>query len=236
MKIAAYNIIQDASTFTMSDINENYDVDTVINNMLKDYILGSETSATFTIEFDDAQTANCLFFGYHTVTSASGVFYDEDDNELYSFSEDCDYDVFKHYFDTLDSIYKIEITINTTSDELRIGNLFIANSFILKNVVSPITVKRTFTGDYDQSDGGQSAARKGVGLRTFTLETFDTPNDNYEEFADAYDEIGQGTAFWLDRWEEIDSNNPMFTIFTGDLEGEEGEAVTSISVDVSESM
>lgn len=216
MRLLTKNILEDNSSITMTNFDANYPVERVYSNMLEEYVKASAASTTITITFAVEQRVDAIFFGYHNANNITFVFKDEADVILSTNSFDFPEQKAREYIDAITTVRKIEVTLVSSSDVF-IGNIAVGKYTQCYNVAKPFAISYSNTSKYEQTDGGQVLHRKGVRLASFDLILNKNTEEQYEEFAAAYDEALSGKTFWLDRNEDLQSRKPMFCFFDGDL-------------------
>ena len=200
----------------MTNADINFPVESLYSNYLEEIAQASGGATTITINFDTPQTMNSYFIGYHNLSNFIITLYDEFSAVLYTDTFTPDKQSIRKYITTVLNVARIELTL-AASSAVFLGSFSCGIFTQLYNIVVPFNIQYVNTSKFEQTDGGQVLHRVGRRLAAFDINLAKNTDEQAEAFEEAYDEVLSGKTFWLDRNEDLDSRQPMFVFFDGDL-------------------
>ena len=213
MRILTENLISESTTLIMTNPDADFPVEQLYSNMLEEIVQAATSSSTITASFDSDQTLNCLFFGYHNITSITVNFRNISDSIIDTYTLDYPAQMVRYYLTSqITGVRKIEIII-TSGAIVFLGNFSCGIYTQLYNVRQPININYKITSEFEQTNGGQSLNRTGIRLANFDINLGKNTDEEHDTFFEAFDKVMIGKTFWLDRNEDIATRLPKFGIF-----------------------
>lgn len=213
MRILTENLIAESTTLSMTNPDADFPITQLYSNMLEEIVQAATSSTTITATFDSDQTLNCLFFGYHNITSITINFKNISDSIINTYTLNYPSQMVRYYLPTqITGVRKIEIIILSGS-VVFIGNFSCGIYTQLYNLRQPINIIYKITSEFEQTNGGQSLHRSGIRLANFAINLGKNTDEQHDTFFEAFDRVMLGKTFWLDRNEDLASRAPKFGIF-----------------------
>lgn len=234
MRIMTNNIIQQNSAISMTNQDTNYPIENLYSNMLEEILQASDNTTTITVTLDEDFVVNSIFFGYHNVTSMTVVLKTAADATIDTIVFSSPEQFTALYVTERTNVAKLVITLTTTAIYVFMGNLSIGDYIQLHNVVVPFTVEHRDTSIFSQTDGGQVLFKTGITLQSFNVDCDKLSDETLLEFKEAYAFVHKGKCFWLDRYEDILTDEPVYGMFDASYHTTRKHTLTDLSFSFTE--
>jgi len=234
VKILTHNILEDNSTIVMTNADANYPVENIYSNMLEELAQANASSTVITIDFTADQIVDCLFLGMHNASSIIAVFKNSAAATLGTVTLTLPTVFEKRYIDTLTTVRSIEITLTAAVDEIFIGNFSCGEHTELHNVRQPMTVEHKDTSMFNQTLGGQTMYNTGITLQSFNVDLEKLTDTQVTAFKAAYAQVHKGKCFWLDRYNDIETEDAIYGIFDANFHTTRNRRLTDLSFSFTE--
>lgn len=229
MRIMTRNIVEENSSISMTNVDNNHPVNNIYSNMLEEYAASTTPNTLITISFASDMIANSIFFGYHNLTDVTIVFKNSIGATIGTVALTYPELNMKHYMDNLDTIRSIEVTIESGEASAFIGNFSCGVYTQLYSVGKPRRINYIDSTEFEQTTGGQSLYNIGTLLKSFDVNLNKNTEAQEISFMSAYMYVRKGKGFWLDRYEDIVLRSPLYGIFSSDIVTDEIDELTNIN-------
>jgi hypothetical protein len=198
MRILFYNELETA-TITSLEESTNYPAENLIHPFLeKRYQPYLETTDTLTFTFTANRSINCLFLGYHTLTSYTARFYDGTDTLLLTVTNAAPSDVEYRSFAALTTVRKIEIDVAFPgTGSPYIGGIGAGLGFDLPYFLSGYDLPVKDNSGYSESTGGQTLQVKRAILKEYEFTVPDQALAIKDAFMAGFYAAGKGKALFV---------------------------------------
>lgn len=219
MRVLFDNVLIDYDTISGANENNNYPASNLLHRILeKRYQFAYGTSETITIELEDSEYINCLFWSFTSATQIDFKLYDAYDVLLASHSftdvsNDCD----SHYFSQ--SYFTKKVVIDLTAiDGAYLGGIGAGEYYDLGSPTSPWEEDKIDNSIVSISVGGQTSQNYELPLDNDTWLFRDWTRDEVNDIVDVYKSYGIGHVIWVDPFENNDNFRiPFYGIIGGSI-------------------
>lgn len=215
MKVVKENLL---STATLSNVNTsvNYPVDNLAHFFLeKRYQVSGSLTDTITAEWDSAQSIDCLFVGFHTLTSYTARFYDYEDSLLETLVVSSPEDIDFQEFTQIDDVWTMEIDVVFSAAPAYIGGICCNLIDDLGEFESNYPLDGDDTSDFVESSYGQTLQTPRADLKEFVFNFYNYTLQEKDAFMAVYDEIKKGKPVFFAIFNQgIDDISPLYGKFT----------------------
>jgi hypothetical protein len=159
MRVSYINRLKNA-TLSATNENLNQSVTNIIHNFLNLAFYATGNNSIITIELDTTYDIDHIAFDYHNIDTMIIKFYDVFDvlitTEIITVLENCNF----HYFNTVENVSSITITLTTVATLLYIGGISMGEYFELPNFQQSPGGELQLTDTYSTSPGGQRTGNR----------------------------------------------------------------------------
>jgi hypothetical protein len=159
MRVSYNNLLKDA-TLSATNENLNRQVTNIIHNFLELAFYATGNNSIITAELNTTHDIDHVAFDYHNIDTMTIRFYNVFDvlitTETITVIDDCNF----HYFDTVESVFSVQIEMTTLDSYLYVGGISIGEYFQLPNFQQTITEGLNLNDSYFTSPGGQRSGNK----------------------------------------------------------------------------
>ncbi len=198
---------------SMTNLDPNYTAESLASNMLEDIVQSTGNTSLITANFENDKTIDAIFLGYHNLSVINFVFKDSASAVIATKSIAFPSPNHREYITSMNNVRYVEITI-FSSTIVFVGNISLATYTDIPNVVLPMRVSHPNTTLFDQTEGAQFLFRSGVSLKEFDVNCKGTTQNAFDAFVAAFNRVSLGQTWWMDRFEETTSRDPIFGAFT----------------------
>jgi len=175
-RLSYINRLKNAS---LSATNENINrpVTNIIHNFLELAFYSIGNSSVITATLDTTYDIDHISFDYHNINTMTVRFYDNlavlIDTQVITVTDDCNF----HYFDTVEGVLTITITIDTLATYLYVGGISLGEYFELPDFTQSPMGELKINDTVIKSPGGQSTGNKKYCPLTKTINFANITND-----------------------------------------------------------
>lgn len=234
MKILFDNRVKE-STLSATNQNDNYPAENVIHQFLQKKFKSLTYSSVVTISFDDEENINSLFYGYSNMSACSAALYNSSNVLLDTVSVDCTYETGSVFFDTVESVRKIVLTVTcpVTSD-LYIGGIAAGLSVDFPKPTASFEKTLTDNSSKETSTHGQVAYSRIKPLVGYALEYSAVERETFhQDVIDNFTKSGIG-HIWVDITEENHSLYQPLYCTSNAVESPSRDYIVSFSINLLE--
>lgn len=156
----SYNNLLKTATLAATNENVNRPITNIIHNFLTLAFYATGQNSVITITLDDTYDINHLAFDYHNINTMTARFYDNlavlIDTQVIDVNEDCNF----HYFDTIENVLTITLTVDTLAALLYIGGVSAGEYFELPEFTQAHTGEMKINDSTFKSPGGQKSGNR----------------------------------------------------------------------------
>jgi len=210
MRYLFTNEILDA-VLSATNGNSNYPIKNLQDKFLGKIFKNTTGSSVITVEYTSDISANCLFYAHHNLTALSAVYKNSASTTLATITPSTIQDVGVEYFTKLTTIRSIEITI--TGDY--IGGIGTGVYYQMPDPLADFSRDLQDNSFVIQSPSGQVLSNYEKPLKVPQWSFRDLKTSIANDIRNSYIEIGRGTPFYADFFENNrDFYNPLYCFFT----------------------
>lgn len=214
MNVSYINVLKNA-TLAATNENINRPVTNIIHNFLELAFYATGNNSVITITLDSLYDINHIAFDYHNIDTMVVRLYDNLgallDTQNVTVEQDCNF----VYFDTVQDVKTITITITTLSALLYIGGISMGEYSELPRFQQSPEGELELRDSYFSSLNGQTGGNRNRPLLTQKLSFANIPNDQKNEFNDYLIYVQNSMPHFIDMYP--DAHN-YFSPFWGKAE------------------
>jgi hypothetical protein len=215
MKVLFTNAAESA-TISATSVNTAYPISNIVHQFLRKVFKAAASSTTINIVFSAATLINCLYFGYHNLTSLVITLKNAGGVTIYTTTISNPEDVFALHLGSVYSVSSISIVATCASGSVvRIGGIACGTELTFPDPDSTSTYTHTDNSSSSSSPGGQILTNNFAPLRKETYTFTSISGDEFNSINLAYETIGIGAHIWADFYESSHApRTPMYCVIT----------------------
>jgi hypothetical protein len=198
MKILFNNIVENYSSLIATNQSVNYPVTNLTHFFLRRRFQSDSSSSLITIDFDENQCVDCIFFGFFSGTFFDVAFKDSTGSILLSLNlvVSPSTQVVSESFTKLTNVRSIEIAM-----EGFLGGIGAGCCYEMPNFLSVYTKGNIDNSIDSESAGGQSSQNYIKPLRRYEFSFAGLSDTLIDEIDDNYTSVGKGKPLYVDIFE-----------------------------------
>lgn len=209
MRVSYNNLLKDAILQATNE-NINRSISNVVHNFLKLAFYATGNSSVITAILDTTYDIDHIAFDYHNINAMTIRFYDNldilIDTEIITVANNCNF----HYFDTIEDVKKIVITVSTLATLLYIGGISIGEYFELPNFTQAHGGELKITDTDYKSSGGQKTGNTKFCPLTKGLNFSNISNDDKNNIITYIRYVQKSIPHFIDMYPDAQNRNPPF--------------------------
>lgn len=209
MRYLFINKILDA-VLSATNGNSNYPVSNLQDRFLEKRFQNDSGSSVITVEYISDIEANCLFYAFHDLTALSAVYKNSGGSTIATITPSSIEDVGIEYFTKLTTVRTIEITITGNY----IGGIATGVYYQMPDPLAAFSRDLQDNSFVSQSPSGQVLSNYEKALKVPSWSFKDLATVIANDIRNSYIEIGKGTPFYADFFENNrDFYEPLYCFF-----------------------
>lgn len=197
MRILYQNKLE-KSQLTATNQTLNDPIENILSNYLELTFIASSNNCSIRAVFDDEYDFNSLGYGYHNMDEINVAFYDIFDVEITNFDITPEDGEDLIYFDLVENVKKIILTISTIADNLYIGNISVGTYLEIPNFLQQPEFLLGINDIVTESAGGQTAGNRRIVLESQNFTFRNVNNSKINEIKQYITEVQRTKCHYID--------------------------------------
>jgi len=198
------------ATITAGDENPNYPASNIGHRFVRLRYQANGTSDTITITLAAAKSINCIFYGFHNLSSLEFRLYDAGDTLLKTVTVSSPETYGSEYFTAVDSVAYLELDV-VSADVAYLGKVSCGGYYQAKDPGADWDEPVTDNSVVTESPSGQTLSTLVEPLEGFSCTVHDLSRAQWLELWELYKAVGVGATMWLDAFEnDHDFKLPLY--------------------------
>jgi len=183
--------------------NSNYPIQNTVHRFMHKYFLATTTSAVVTITCNADVTANCIFIGYHNITSGSLVLKNSAGATLstITLTSPTGIDPYKLYFAEQTMVRSMVLTLGSTTDNLYVGAIGIGDYLTMPGVTPETTFGRQVNSAVNETEDGYLTGFNRAVLANYQFTFPAVSQTELNSIVSMLSDVGYSSPVWLDTYE-----------------------------------